>query len=161
MKKIIAIMFMFFLAFSITACSKKPSDTLSSVKPCWDKDDKECAKAYYTKESVKKLEDEEKKSPGLKVNKKGKGFGLLEWEVISEDIQGDSAQVKIKFVEHPKEKLIGHETTYYMKKEDAEWKIDVIATLQKKAMERENAKKTMKAAGESENPKKSDKLNKK
>ncbi len=158
MKKMIIISFVFILAFSISSCSKKPSDILLSVKPCWDNDDRDCAKAFYTKESVKKLEEEEMKSRYIKVDKKKKGFadGLLKWEVVKEDIQGDSATVKIIFTEHPKEKLKGGEMTYLFLKEDAEWKIDVIASVVKNR-EKVNEAKAKKGDGGLEKNKKPEK----
>ncbi len=161
MKKMIVIIFVFLLAFSFTSCSKNPSDVILNLKACMDKGNYEESKAYYTKETVKMIEDAEKKFPEMKDKKKGKEFAEgSEWEIISEDIQGDSAKVMIKIIEHPVENMKGHETTYLLKKEDGEWKIDIAATIQA-AMQGLNTMRTMKGAGGLKNMKKLNKLLKK
>ncbi len=166
MRKMIVIMFVFFLAFSITSCSKKPSDILLSAKTCaekfdYEKGDNECIKAYYTKESAKKIMDSEKKSPDMKDKKKGKELadGSEEWEVVKEIIKGDSARVTIKIVKSPREKVIGSVMTYHLEKEDGEWKVNIVATIQG-ALQRVKAIKTKAGVGGMKNMKKSDKLKK-
>ena len=60
MKRAIIITFVFLLAFSVSSCSKKPSDVLLGLKTSMTDNDYEESKKYYTKESVKMLEDIER-----------------------------------------------------------------------------------------------------
>lgn len=60
------------------------------------------------------------------------------WKIISEEVIGDRAEVRIKFIEHPVENIRGFGITYQFKKEGGSWKIDIEQDLSEIIKRRKN-----------------------
>ncbi len=128
MKRFILLWLSLIVVFSFISCSKGPGDVLEKVKSYHSSGDFENVKKFYTKGTVEAMDELEKLSP----QSKGKGKNAdkkfadgSKWEVVSEKIDGDTAEVKVKYVEHPVENMKGLELPFRLKKEDGEWKIDM------------------------------------
>jgi hypothetical protein len=110
----------------------KPSDVLKAMQKVYSSEKFDDANKYYTKTTVELLNEMNKLNP-----KSAKEESLADkkfvsgakWDVVEEKIDGDSAQVKVRYVEHPVENMKGFEYTYKMKKEDGAWKIDMESEL--------------------------------
>ncbi|RPI91543.1 MAG: DUF4878 domain-containing protein [Spirochaetales bacterium] len=106
----------------------KPSDVLKAMQKVYSSDTFEDANKYYTKGTVELLNELNKlnpKSTGEQSLADKKFVSGAKWDVIEEKIEGESAQVKVRYVEHPVENMKGFEHTYKMKREDGAWKIDM------------------------------------
>ncbi len=128
MKRLFGCGLCLFVVLSVVSCSKGPVDVLESMKSYQGSGDMEGIKKCYTKGTVKAMEEMEKYAPKSKDDKGkvDKRFARdSEWKVVSEKIDGDTAELKIQFVEHPVENMKGLEIPFKMKKEDGEWKIDM------------------------------------
>jgi len=128
MKKIFFISMVSLIVFSLSSCSKNPSDIFRKVQDLYKAGNNKDVQRYYTKGSIKVMDKLEKLVPQSQSNegRVDKKFAEgAEWEVVDEKIDGDAAEVKIKYTEHPVENMKGLEITFNMKKEDGEWKIDM------------------------------------
>lgn len=128
MKRFILSCIGFFVVFSFTSCSKNPSDVLGKLQNLYKAGNYEDVKSYYTKGSIEAMNELEKlvpKSQNKEAKVDKKFVEGAKWEVVSEKINGDVADLKIKYVEHPVENMKGLEITFKMKREDGEWKIDM------------------------------------
>lgn len=127
MKKSITIAVCIAMALSLSSCSKGPADALAGMKRCQEQSDREGAKKFYTNGTVAAMEEMEKLAPDSeKESKSANNIAKdAEWEIVSEEISGDTAKVKVRFSEHPVEKMKGMEYTFKLKNEDGAWKIDM------------------------------------
>ncbi|MDY6935287.1 MAG: hypothetical protein SVZ03_13820 [Spirochaetota bacterium] len=128
MKRLLIIGISLLAVLSLSSCSKNPSDTLGDVQNLYKVDKHEEVKDYYTEGSIKAMEELKKLVPdsqkgGVEIDKKFVSGAI--WEVIEEKIDGDMAEIKIKYTDHPEENMKGLEITYNMKKENGRWKIDM------------------------------------
>jgi hypothetical protein len=106
----------------------KPSDVLKAMQKVYSSDKFDDANKYYTKGTVELLNELNKLNPKSTREESladKKFVSGAKWDVIEEKIDGESAQVKVRYVEHPVENMKGFEYTYKMKKEDGAWKIDM------------------------------------
>lgn len=110
--------------FLFTACSDSPSDVVQNFCDAMAEADFAAAKEYATgnarKEALKMSEDLEKLSDKFQEKmkeefKKEMGERLSKLEILSEDIDGENATVKVM--------IDGDEETIKLKKVDGEWKI--------------------------------------
>ena len=110
------------------SCSKKPGDVLDKMHELSIKGSNDDLKGYYTRGTVTALEELEKLTPKDQGEKKNvsKQFAKgSSWKIIEESIDGDNAEVIIRYTEHPVENMKGLDITFKMRKEDGEWKIDM------------------------------------
>lgn len=129
MKRCFVVIAAFVVAAGLTACGgSRPSDVLEKMQSVYSSDRFEDAAQYYTKGTVEAMNELNKIAP-----KSGKEEGLADrkfmkdakWTVVDEKIIGDTAEVKVKYTEHPVENMKGFEYAFRMKKEDGRWKIDM------------------------------------
>ncbi len=129
MRKGLLMMCTIVLVAGLVSCgTKKPSDVLMKARDASGAGDTSMIEQYYTAETskmIRELEEMSKKFPGAK-SKPSKGLAAdAKWEVVKEDIEGDTAQVTIRYTEHPVARLKGTEYTFRMKREGGDWKIDM------------------------------------
>ncbi|MCU0848236.1 MAG: DUF4878 domain-containing protein [Spirochaetes bacterium] len=124
MKKIFVISLVV-LALAMVGCTKKPSDTLGKLQSAAKSGNLEDAKKYYTKGTVKAMEELQKLFPVDPKKGDNKFAEGAKWTVVNEKIDGDKAEVKVKYTDHPDPKMKGAEITFNMKKEDGDWKLDL------------------------------------
>ena len=136
------------LSIFIISCSKGPGDVLIEMKKNQNEGKYNDISNYYTKGTIKALKELDKLSSGGSdkgnyINKKfAKG---TDWKIIDEKVEGNNAEVTIKYTEHPIENMIGLELTFRFSKEDGDWKIDMQKELE---MSLEMLKMTDKMHGE-------------
>jgi len=125
-KKILVMIMSLIFVIGLISCKKtasKPSDVLTLLKEAKTEED---GKAYFTKGTVKAMEELEKLMPEMKDKKDDKSIGNNDkWEVVSEDIQGDTATVTVKFTASDESKKVGAILPFKFKKEDGSWKFDL------------------------------------
>lgn len=112
--------------FFFTACSDSPSEVVEEFAEAMKEIDLKEAKEYTTgdarKEITNMIEELEKAPESMKATlmeglKKELGDKMSRIEVVSEDIDGDNATVKVKVMVVEEEKIT-------LKKVDGEWKIN-------------------------------------
>ena len=130
MKKFLVIIMGLILVIGLISCKKtasKPADVLTLLKESKSEED---AKAYFTKGTVKAMDELKKLMPEMKGKKDKSSIGKDDkWEVVNEDIQGDLATVTIKFTGSDNAKKVGTIYPFKFKKEDGSWKLDMEAEL--------------------------------
>lgn len=112
--------------FFFTACSDSPSEVVEEFADAMKDIDLEEAKEYTTgkarKDITKMIEEMEKAPESMKATlqealKKEMGDKMSKMEVVSEDIDGENATVKVKF-------MVVEEDKVTLKKVDGKWKIN-------------------------------------
>ncbi len=110
----------------------KPSDVLKAMQKVYASDNFDDAEKYYTRGTVELMKELNKLNPKSTKEKSladKKFVSGAKWDVVEEKIDGDAAQVKVRYVEHPVENMKGFEYIYKMRKEDGAWKIDMESEL--------------------------------
>ena len=109
----INLIILIFPLFFLT-CSKKPSDVLNIIKAKQNSDSFYDISEYYTKGTLKVLEELEELSPKDKsIDYSDKKFAKgINWEIIDESIDDDKAEVIIKYIAHPIENMKGLELIF-------------------------------------------------
>ncbi|HNR88333.1 MAG TPA: DUF4878 domain-containing protein [Spirochaetota bacterium] len=128
MKRICIVALVAMVALVAVSCAKKkPSDIFTTLQKLGDTKEIADLKQVYTSETVKAMEELMKIVPKDLQDSKGQNKFPKEakWDVVSEKIDGDTAEVKVKFSDHPMANMKGQEVTFKMKKEDGAWKIDL------------------------------------
>ena len=116
------------LAVALACGGGKPSDVLKAMQKVYSSDKFDDANKYYTKGTVELLNELNKLNPKSTREESladKKFVSGAKWDVIEEKIDGETAQVKVRYIEHPVENMKSFEYTYKMKKEDGAWKIDM------------------------------------
>lgn len=127
MKKAATLALIAVVALAVVSCAKnKPSDVFGKLQSIGDVNDMNALKKFYTKDTVKALEELLTLMPKeMQSTKDANKFPKeAKWEVLSEKVEGDTAEVKVKFINHPMANLKGTEAVFKMKKEEGDWKID-------------------------------------
>lgn len=126
MKKFLIISMNIILAIGLISCAKtasKPSDVLNLLKDVKTEDE---ARAYFTKGTLKAMDEFKKMMPDVKEKKGIQSIDKTDkWEVVKEEIQGDTATVTYKYTNSNNQKKVGTAETIKLKKEDGSWKIDL------------------------------------
>jgi hypothetical protein len=128
MKKQFAVVAVTALLIGLAACGGRPSDVLMDLQNAYRSGSLEDPAPYYTKGTVEAMKELGALAPKSGQDKKAqeKEFAKgARWEVVQEKVEGDAAEVKIKYVEHPVENLKGEEMTFRLRKEEGRWKIDM------------------------------------
>lgn len=102
---------------------KAPADVLSKIQKAQLSGDLTETKNFYTEGTIRLMEEMKKIVPAAKGDTKF--VSGAKWKVVDEKINGDSAELRIKYVEHPVENMKGLEIPFRLKKEGGEWKIDM------------------------------------
>lgn len=130
MKKFLIVSMNIALITGLISCAKtasKPSDVLNMLKDAKSEED---AKAFFTKGTLKAMDEIKKLMPEAKGKKDGQSVGKTDkWEVVKEEIQGDTATVTVKFTGSDNAQKIGTTVPFRFKKEDGSWKMDMEAEL--------------------------------
>ncbi|HSV96312.1 MAG TPA: DUF4878 domain-containing protein [Spirochaetota bacterium] len=116
------------LGVALACGGGRPSDVLKAMQKVYSSDKFDDANKYYTKGTVELLNELNKLNPKSTKEESladKKFVSGAKWKVIEEKTDGESARVKVRYVEHPVENMKGYEHTYKMKKEDGVWKIDM------------------------------------
>jgi len=125
-KKFLIISLNLVLAIGLISCAKtasKPSDVLNLLKGAKTEQD---ARNYFTKETLKAMDELKKLMPDFKDKKGSPSVGKTDkWEVVKEDIQGDVATVSVKFTDSDNTKKVGTTVPFKFKKEDGAWKLNL------------------------------------
>lgn len=112
--------------FFFTACSDSPSEVVEEFADSMAEMDLEDAKEYTTGKARKEINDmidglkevpESMKAKFEEEFKKEMGDKMSKIEIVSEDIDGENATVKVKY-------MVVKEDKVTLKKVDGEWKID-------------------------------------
>lgn len=128
MKKQFAVVAVVALLLGLAACGGRPSDVLMDLQNAYQSGSLEDPTKYYTKGTMEAMKELGALAPKSEQDKKAqeKEFARgAKWEVVQEKVEGDTAEVKIKYVEHPVENLKGEEMTFKLRKEEGRWKIDM------------------------------------
>lgn len=112
--------------FFFTACSDSPSEVVEEFADSMAEMDLEDAKEYTTGKARKEINNmidglkevpESMKAKFEEEFKKEMGDKMSKIEIVSEDIDGENATVKVKY-------MVVKEDKVTLKKVDGEWKID-------------------------------------
>ncbi len=126
MKKLLVVITAIAIAAGFISCAKtaaKPSDVLSRLKEAKSEED---ARAYFTKGTLKAMDEVKKLMPDVKDKKGGQSIDKNDkWEVLKEEIKGDTAVVTVKFTGSDNQKKVGTSAPIKFKKEDGSWKVDL------------------------------------
>lgn len=128
MKKLLITMLSLAVLFAVNSCAKKPSGILDRLQDAAKSGKFEDVKKFYTKGTLAAMEDMNRLVPPRQKDGKyedNKFAGGAKWDVVSEKVEGDAADIKIKYTEHPVENMKGLEISFRLKKEDGSWKIDM------------------------------------
>lgn len=104
------------------------TETLYRIKHCFEEQNyDECVK-YMTLRTQKLLKKLESSFP--QIADAGYGMAVLfrkgsEWEIVKVAGNEKNANVKVRYVKHPTENIIGSEVEFVLKKENGEWKLDM------------------------------------
>ncbi len=116
------------------SCSQSPGDVLTEFKDSKNNKTNNPDK-YYTTGTVlalKELENLTSKEKGVHSGYSDKKFAKgVEWDIVNEKINGDNADVTVKYIKHPVENMKGLEVTFRLAKENGEWKVDMEKELQR------------------------------
>lgn len=130
MKKFLIIIINLTLVIGLAGCAKKaskPSDVLNLLK---DVKTEEEARSYFTKGTLKAMDEFKKIMPDAKEKKGIQSIDKTDkWEVMKEEVQGDTATVTYKYTNSSNQKKVGTVETIKLKKEDGSWKIDLEAEM--------------------------------
>lgn len=112
------------------SCKKKsgtPAGTLLMIQGLYVDGKSEEAETYFTRGTLKAMQEIEKMLPGQKSHYGAEKLFMkgAEWDVLSDKISGDRAEIQIRFTSHPVENLLGFVVTMKMKREDGLWKRDM------------------------------------
>lgn len=113
---------------TILSCSQTPGDVLLNIKKQHSLGNYNNLDDYYTRGTVKAMKELDKLSLKNKTGKPKQDKKFAEgtdWDVVSEKMEGDKAEVKIKYTKHPVENMIGLELIFNLLKEDGKWKVDM------------------------------------
>jgi hypothetical protein len=117
----------FIIIIFFVSCSKDAEDILVQVKKCYNNGDYDKVMECYTDGTIRAIDELEKITdhPELKRLNIGKKFMEgTSWEVVKDDVRGDTALLTIKYTEHPVENMRGLNITFRLKQEGRKWKID-------------------------------------
>jgi hypothetical protein len=125
MKKIIFMLLAGSVCLMLLSCGggKGPADVLNKIQKAQLSGDPAEAKKFYTEGTIKLMEEMKKIVPSAKGDTKFVSGAA--WKVVDEKINGDFAELRVKYVEHPVENMKGLEIPFRLKKESGEWKIDM------------------------------------
>ena len=126
MKKVLFIAASFALLIGIIGCSKgksgSPSDVFKKLHAVEKPDD---AKKYFTKGTLKAMDELKKIVPEGKGNKEDKNFNKDDkWEIVKEEINNDKAVLTVKYLASKDNAKKDQIVPYNFSKEDSEWKLD-------------------------------------
>jgi hypothetical protein len=155
MVKFLNYIFILSVAFFLSACSQKPSDVLKEIQKKQVDGSYNNLNAYYTNGTVKAIAELDKLYQKKKAGKAGEDKRFADgarWDVIAEKLNGNDAEVIIKYAEHPVQNMIGLELMFRLRNEDGKWKLDAEKEILK-SME------MLKNSGKTDNAGKKDYLN--
>ncbi len=130
-KRCLIISLSLFAASSFILCTDKgsrgPGNIFKMVQDSYTKEGVDAVKKYYTEGTIKAMDELKMFSSESNESNYFDSYYSrgVKWEVEDEQVDGDSATIKIKYLEHPVEKMKGIEVPFNMRKEDGEWKIDM------------------------------------
>jgi hypothetical protein len=110
------------------SCSRNPSDVLQDIRKQQINGNYDNLNAYYTKGTIKAMEEFEKLSLKNKTGKSKEDKRFMDgtdWDIVAEKINGSDADVVIKYTDHPIENMRGLELMFKLQKEDGKWKLDM------------------------------------
>jgi hypothetical protein len=128
MIRILMYAFTLLAAIFLSACSQKPTDVLKEIQKHQAEGNYNNLNVYYTKGTVKAMVDLNKLYQKNNTGKTGEDKRFVEgarWDVVAEKVNGNDADLVIKYTEHPVQNMIGLELSFKLKKEDDKWKLDL------------------------------------
>ena len=128
MKRVVLNGLYILLTLAFLSCSKTPTDALNNLKSNYYRGNIENTKSYFTKGTIEAMKEMEKLLLGImdkEMTSDNRFIEGAEWEIISEEIVGDRASVRVKYIEHPVENMKGFQHIFLMKIEDNVWKLDM------------------------------------
>jgi hypothetical protein len=130
MKKQYAALFITIALLSPFCSSKpeKPADVIKVMQKLHKSGKFNEIKAYYTKGTLAAMDELGKLAPQHPQSEFGTNRIFADgakWDIVSEKIEGDTAELKIMYTSHPVENMRGYEMPFRMKKEDGTWKWDM------------------------------------
>jgi hypothetical protein len=122
------------MAIFFVSCSGNPSDVLLDIRKQQNSGNYDNLNAYFTSGTIKAMEDMDKLSRQNKTGKAKQDKRFMEgtdWDVVEEKVNGNDADVTIKYTDHPIENMRGLELMFKLQKEDGKWKLDMEKDIRK------------------------------
>jgi hypothetical protein len=126
MKKFLVFAISISVMFAISGCTSKsgsPSDVFKKLHSVEKPDD---AKKYFTKGTLKAMDELDKLVPPQMAGKKeDKNFHKDDkWEIVKEEIKNDKAVLSVKYLASKDLNKKDQVVPYKFSKEEGEWKLD-------------------------------------
>jgi hypothetical protein len=130
MKKMIVLIIGMIIILPLGCSSKpdKPADVIKRMQSLYGSGKNDEARSFFTKGTLNAIGELNKLAP----QSRGSEYGVdkifskgAKWAVVSEKINGDTSELRIKYTDHPVENMKGSEMAFRMRKEDGMWKCDM------------------------------------
>ena len=134
MKSFIVYAFTLVAAILLFPVPQNPSDVLLDIRKQQSSGNYDNLNVYYTRGTIKAIEDMDKLSKQNKTGKAKEDKRFMEgtdWNVVAEKVNGNDADVTIKYTDHPIENMRGLELMFKLQKEDGKWKLDMEKDIRK------------------------------
>jgi hypothetical protein len=148
MKIFLILIIIFICGAFFAACSQYPRDVLLEIKKQQANGNYDDFYKYYTNDTVKTMAELDRlieKNQTVKGKEDKRFMDGADWDVIAEKINGNDADVIIKYTDHSIENMRGLELGFKLKKEDGKWKLDMEKDLRKSMEMIKNSGQTGKA----------------
>lgn len=126
MKKIFLMVLSFAVIAGISGCSKSKSDSPSDVfRKLHSVEKPDDAKKYFTKGTLKAMDELKKVVPESEGRKEDKNFNKEDkWEIVKEEIKNEKAVLTVKYLASKDKTKKDQIVPFNFSREESEWKLD-------------------------------------